>query len=157
MADHRRVAICGIVLLRWRPSPRASTIDVVGVTSRQAVVIGCAQAVALWPGTSRSLVTLIAALAVGLSLSVAIEFSFLLGLAPLTAATVWDLVQHGPELANAYGVATPLLGASVAFLTAVIAVRWMTTYLQGHPLDVFGYYRLLIAVITVALVVSGVI
>lgn len=148
-------AVGGIVLLVWQPPDRRSTIDIVAVTARQALIIGVAQVAALWPGTSRSLVTLIAALAVGLTLSAAVEFSFLLGLATLTAATTWDLARNGPGLIDAYGWTTPLLGAVVAFVTAVASIRWMTNYLRRHPLRAFGAYRLAIAATTATLVLTG--
>ena len=60
---------------------------------RAAVVIGVAQVLALWPGTSRSLVTILAALALGFSMPAALEFSFLLGLATLTAATAFEALE----------------------------------------------------------------
>ena len=148
-------ALGGVVLLIWQPSDRGGTVDIVDVTTLQALIIGVAQAAALWPGTSRSLVTLIAGLVVGLSLTAAVEFSFLLGLATLTAATAWDLARNGAGLLDMYGWATPLLGAIVAFLTAVASIRWMTSYLQEHPLRAFGWYRLCIAASTAALVLAG--
>lgn len=143
------------MLLVWRPSDRAGTTDIAAVTTRQALVIGLAQAGALWPETSRSLVTLIAGLAIGLTLAAAVEFSFLLGVATLTAATTWDLCRNAPGVLDAYGVATPLLGTAVAFVTAVASIRWMTSYLQRHRLQVFGSYRLAIAAVTAALLLTG--
>ena len=68
----------GVFLVVWRPRP--GTIQLTQLTARHAVVIGLAQILALWPGTSRSLVTIVAALAVGATMAAAVEFSFLLGL-----------------------------------------------------------------------------
>jgi undecaprenyl-diphosphatase len=127
------------------------------MTVRHAAIIGCAQILALWPGTSRSLVTMIAALALGLSMSAAVEFSFLLGLATLSAATVLDLAKDGGTLLDLYGWQTPLLGTLVAFVTALIAVRWFVAYLRTRPLTIFGWYRIAIAAITVSLLAAGVI
>ncbi len=125
------------------------------LTNHDALVIGAAQVLALWPGTSRSLVTILAALVIGLSLSAAVEFSFLLGLITLGAATVYDSAKHGKEMIDTYGVANPLLGFVVAFVAAVIAVRWMVTYLQRHDLSVFAWWRILAAVIVVILLAAG--
>jgi len=125
------------------------------ITLRHAAIIGVCQVLALWPGTSRSLVTIIAALAVGLSMMAAVEFSFLLGLLTLTAATVYDGAKNGGELVDTFGIATPLLGLLVAFVSAVVAVRWMVTYLERKDLRIFAIYRVAAAVATIALLVAG--
>lgn len=143
----------GAFLLWWRP--RYGTTAIEKLTIRHAAIIGCAQILALLPGTSRSLVTIVAALALGLSMSAAVEFSFLLGLATLTAATALDLAKDGNTLLNDYGWRTPLLGALIAFLTAMAAVRWLVTYLRTEPLTIFGWYRLLAAAVTVGLILGG--
>lgn len=125
------------------------------ITIRQALIIGVVQCVAMWPGTSRSLVTILAALFVGLSLGAAVEFSFLLGLVTLSAATFYDLAKHGGELLDTFGWVNPLIGLVVAFLSAVVAIRWMVTYLQRHDLRIFAWYRLAIAALTIVLVAAG--
>jgi undecaprenyl-diphosphatase len=127
------------------------------ITMRQAVIIGAAQCLALWPGTSRSLVTILAALLVGMTLSAAVEFSFLLGLLTVTAATGYGLLSHGGEVLDAYGWVNPMIGVAVAFVSAVIAVRWMVTYLQRHSLAIFGWYRLAAAALTLGLLATSVI
>jgi undecaprenyl-diphosphatase len=147
--------IGGVFLVVWKPRP--GTIGLPSFTVRHAVIIGFAQILALWPGTSRSLVTIVAAVAIGASMAAAVEFSFLLGLATLSAATFYDLARDGQEILDAYGWRTPLLGGIVAFITAVIAVRWFVAFLRTRPLAVFGWYRIGIAVTTVALIGLGVI
>ena len=126
------------------------------LTPRAALVIGAAQVIALWPGTSRSLVTIVAALFVGLSMGAALEFSFLLGLATLTAATLYELVRHGGDLFDTFGVVNPLIGFVVAFVSALLAVRWLVGYLDRHGLELFGWYRIGVAVLALGLVVGGV-
>ena len=90
-------------------TPNGRGLD--ALTSRDAVVIGLAQVLALWPGTSRSLVTIVAALLLGASMSAAIEFSFLLGFVTLTAATGFETLTSGKLMVDTFGVAVPLLGA----------------------------------------------
>ena len=143
----------GLFLLVWRP--RYGQTDLESFTIRFAVIIGCAEVLALWPGVSRSLVTIAAAVAVGASMPAAVEFSFLLGLATLSAATGLDLAKDGPTLVRDYGLRAPLAGALVAFVTAMFAVRWLVTFLRDHPLSVFGWYRLAMAALTVLLIVTG--
>jgi undecaprenyl-diphosphatase len=143
----------GLFLVWWNPRP--GRIDLTSFTVRHAAVIGAAQILALWPGMSRSLVTIAAALAIGASMSAAVEFSFLLGLATLSAATLYDLAKDGQTLLDEYGWRTPLLGGIVAFITAVIAVRWLVAFLRTRPLSIFGWYRIGIAVTTAALIAFG--
>lgn len=144
----------GIVLLRWKPTVGSVVLHEMPI--RAAFIIGCAQSIALWPGVSRSLVTLIAALAVGLSMSGAIEFSFLLGLITLSSATALDLTKHGSELVDQFGILAPSVGLVCAFITAVIAVKWMVGYLESHSLRVFGWYRLAIGTLCVVLLATNV-
>ncbi len=153
-------AVGGVVILllapRLQARSRAHGTPLESLTVRAAIVIGGAQALALWPGTSRSLVTILAALAVGLTLPAAVEFSFLLGLLTLGAATAYDGLKHGKEMIDTYGVLHPLIGFVVAFVAALLAVRWLVTYLSRHGLEVFGWYRLGVAALALVLLATGV-
>jgi undecaprenyl-diphosphatase len=122
---------------------------------RDALIIGVAQVAAMWPGTSRSMVTIVAALLLGLSMAAAIEFSFLLGVLTLGAATAYSVVKDGSLMIDTFGLLTPLIGLVVAFIAAVISVRWMVTYLQRHSLAVFGWYRIVIAAIALVLILTN--
>jgi undecaprenyl-diphosphatase len=146
-------AVGGIFLLVWRPP--TGQISLGQLTYRHAAIVGAAQILALWPGTSRSLVTIAAALAIGLATSTAVEFSFLLGLMTLSAATSLDLVKHGKEVTDQFGVATPALGAVVACITAALAVTWFVNYLKSRPMTIFGWYRLAAAAVTILLVATN--
>jgi undecaprenyl-diphosphatase len=123
--------------------------------AKQALIIGAAQVVAMWPGTSRSLVTILAALAVGATLAAAVEFSFLLGLATLGGATLYEAAKNGSTMADAYGVVDPLIGLLFAFASAALAIKWMVNWLQTRSLAIFGWERLAAAAITVALLLAG--
>jgi undecaprenyl-diphosphatase len=153
--------IVGGVLLvayasRLEPPPEVGApLERLGV--RQALLIGIAQAVALWPGVSRSLVTIVAALLVGLSLPAAVEFSFLLGFATLSAASAYEIVTTGSEVVDAFGWVNPIVGIVAAFVAAAIAIKWMVGYLQSHNLAIFGWYRIAVGIATVALIATGVI
>ena len=117
-------------------------IDVTAMTVRQAGIIGVAQAIAVFPGVSRSLITIIAAVFVGLSLAAAVEFSFILGLATLAAATAYEALDNGSNLIDTFGIASPLVGLVVAFVSAVAAIRWMVGWLERRGFGVFGWYRI---------------
>ena len=151
----------GLVILevarRRRDLDPLSGADLAVLSWRPALVIGVAQILALWPGVSRSLVTIVAGTAVGLSVPAAVEFSFLLGFVILSGATGYELAASGAEMASAYGVVTPLVGLVVAFLSAFAAMRWMVSYLQRNGLGIFGWYRIGIAGVVTALLLTGVI
>lgn len=153
----------GVVLLvLWpkisdRVSSKGAGAALESLTLRQAAIIGGAQVLALWPGTSRSLVTIMAALALGLNVVAAVEFSFLLGLLTLTAATAYEGLTHGSEVVDRFGTGTPLVGIVVAGIAAFISVRWMLSWLQHRGLEVFGYYRIAVGVVVAALLVTSVI
>jgi undecaprenyl-diphosphatase len=144
----------GVVLLVWKQ--KHGTTALTNLSLRNALIIGLAQGLALWPGVSRSLVTLIAALALGLSMSAALEFSFLLGLLTLSAATFFDLSKHGSELVDQFGLLAPSVGFVCAFITALVAVKWMVAYLADHSLRMFGWYRLGAGAVTGILLLTNV-
>lgn len=125
------------------------------ITLRQAAVVGLAQCVALWPGTSRSLATILGALLVGVGMTAAVEFSFILGFLTLTAATGYKLVTDGGGLVEQFGVLDPLIGLVSAFVFAVLAIKWMIRYLEHNSLAIFGWYRLVVAALATALVLGG--
>lgn len=131
--------------------------DVAALPVRTALGIGAAQVLALWPGTSRSLITILAAVALGVSLTAAVEFSFLLGFVTLSAATGYELLTNGSTLLDTFGVLSPLVGIAVAFVTAWASVTWMVSYLQGRSLAIFGWYRLAAAAFAIVLLATGVI
>jgi undecaprenyl-diphosphatase len=126
-----------------------------GLRWRAALLIGCAQVAALWPGVSRSLATIAAGLFIGLSLPAAVEFSFLLGLLTLGAATLYEGLKLGPEIVGIFGWASPVVGLVVAAVAAFVAVKWMVEYLRTRSLALFGWYRIAMALLAGLLVVTG--
>jgi undecaprenyl-diphosphatase len=129
--------------------------DLVQLTWKASLAIGLMQCLAMWPGTSRSLVTIVGGVVVGLSLSAAVEFSFLLGVVTLLAATGYKAIDAGPVMYEAYGLAPMLLGTLAAWISAVIAVKWMVTYLRSNGMELFGYYRIGIAGLVAACLLTG--
>lgn len=150
------VAILVVVSRRKRRAPREG-LPLSSLGWRQASVIGLVQVVALWPGTSRSLVTILAASALGLSVPAAVEFSFLLGFVVLSGATMYETWTSGAQMVEAYGIGTPLIGLVVAFVAAFLAMRWMVAYLEQRGLAIFGWYRIGIAAVVGSLLVGGVV
>lgn len=128
---------------------------IVELSWRMALVIGFAQCIAMWPGVSRSLVTIVGGVLVGLSLPAAVEFSFLLGLVTLTAATGYDALNHGQAMLQTFNLSTLLVGVVFAFIFAVLSMKWMVGYLTRHGLAIFGYYRIVLALATGTLLTGG--
>jgi undecaprenyl-diphosphatase len=129
-----------LALSRWVQA-RRDGLPLTALTWRAAVLIGLFQCLAMWPGTSRSLVTILGGLAVGLSLSAAVEFGFLLGVLTLGAATTYTAVKQGDGMIAAYGWPVLLAGFVAAWVSAAIAVKWMVTYLNRRGLVVFAWWR----------------
>lgn len=122
---------------------------------RGALGIGFMQCVAMCPGVSRSLMTLLGGLFVGLGVSAAVEFSFLLGLITLGAATCYDALKHGADMVESIGWAPLIAGTFTAWLSAILAVKWMVGYLNRHSLAIFGWYRLAAALAMGILIYNG--
>jgi undecaprenyl-diphosphatase len=151
------VAILGVsIYRRKRKADNALRLELTGLTVPLAVIIGVSQCLAMWPGTSRSLVTIVGGILVGLSMTAAVEFSFLLGVLTLSAATAKDALEHGRAMLEAYGWLPLAIGFVAAWASAVLAVRWMVAYLNKHGLEIFGYYRIALAIVVALLVVRGV-
>lgn len=125
------------------------------ITWTIAIAIGVAQLAAVaFPGTSRSGATILVALILGLGRPIAIEFSFLLGVPTLCAAgakTLYDAWKAGMEIDWA-----ALAIASVASaVSSILAVRWLLGYVQSHTFTSFGWYRIALSVVLLALFFAG--
>ncbi len=165
------VAILGVGWWRRRHPVPGGGLELIEITWKMAVIIGLMQCVAMWPGTSRSLMTIVGGVMVGLTLRAAVEFSFLLGLVTLTAATmtkaVWP-VSHGGDaydclfggfhlMWDQFGQVNMLIGVVAATISAAIAVKWMVGYLQRHGMSVFGWYRIGIGAVVAGMLMAGMI
>ena len=121
---------------------------------KEALLIGCLQCLALWPGTSRSLATMIGGMVVGLSRSEAAYFSFLLGFITLIAASSYKLFSTGKVILDAFDIGPFLLGFAVTTVTAFISIKWLIGYLSRHNLKGFAYYRLILAALIFAVMLN---
>jgi undecaprenyl-diphosphatase len=148
-----------ILAVSWRNQGKErnaqSGLTLAELTWRMALIIGFAQCIAMWPGVSRSLVTIVGGLVVGLSLSAAVEFSFLLGLVTLSAATAYDTLKHGQVMLQTFDALSLAVGVLFAFFAAILSVKWMVGYLNSHGLAIFGYYRVGLALVAGSMLMAG--
>lgn len=116
------------------------------ISWKQALGIGCFQCIAMCPGVSRSLATIMGGKFMKLSLNASVEFSFLLGLITLSAATAKDSLDNGAAMLREIGPFPILVGILASWISAAFAVKWMVGYLQKHSLAIFGWYRIAAAI-----------
>ena len=116
---------------------------------RDALFVGVVQCLAFWPGFSRSLATILGCRFAGVRMTAAVEFSFLLGLITLTAATAYEGLKNGEEMIANYGMTMPLVSLITAFIAAVVSVRFMVNSLGRFGLAPFGYYRIGLALVCI--------
>ncbi len=154
--------VAGAFLIFWAERYRraraaaAPTSDAgIELTARQAIKIGLLQCVAMWPGTSRSMMTIIGGYLSGLDPRRSAEFSFLLGLVTLSAASVYKGYKSGTAMIDVFGWPDIILGCVVAAVTAALAVKFLVGWLSRHGMGLFAWYRLGLAAILIVLVAFG--
>jgi undecaprenyl-diphosphatase len=125
------------------------------LTPAAALRIGLLQCLALWPGMSRSMTTIVGGYFAGLDPRRSAEFSFLLGFVTLSAASVYKALRSGTAMIQVFGWSSVVIGAVVAAVTAAICVRFLIHWLTRHGLGIFAWYRLALAgVLTLLLQLS---
>ncbi len=154
--------VVGAFVILWaerRQRLRPETVridDVDAMRWTDALKIGCAQALALVPGTSRSGATIIGGMLFGLSRKAATEFSFFLAIPTLFAACVYEAVKSRHLLAAAdlpaFGV-----GFAAAFVSAFLCVRWLLRYVSHHDFTPFAWYRIAFGAVILATAWTGVV
>ena len=135
----------GLVILiaeRYLPKHAAEPDEVLRMSWKQALVVGFCQCLALIPGTSRSLATILGGRWAGLSAAAATEFSFLVGLAILSAASLYKLYSLGPAVSQVYPLGSAGLGLLIAAVAAFLSVKWMVGFIMRRGLVPFAWYRL---------------
>ncbi len=157
----------GVELWRRSRKPMRGGIDgkrVEDMTAGDALAVGLLQIFSLWPGTSRSMMTITAGYFRGLKPTAAAEFSFLLGMPTLLAATLYTLYKDysdkepGHEtMFKILGAKPVLVGIAVAAVSAFLAVRWLVGFLNRHGLTAFGWYRIFAGAVLLALALAGVV
>lgn len=139
------LAVGGVAILlveQYAAQRRTGTLDT--LTLGQAVGIGLFQVLALWPGTSRAAATIVGGMLLGLDRKSAAEFSFLIAVPVMFAATGYELIQVRNQL-GVQGSLQLVVGFVVSFIVALMAVKGFVHFLQRGKLTPFAWYRILIA------------
>jgi len=132
-----------------KPIERLEEVD-----AKRGFLIGVAQCVSLWPGASRAMCTIVGGQLCGLSTATAAEFSFLLALPVLGAATALDLYKGGKALvATGSAKAALATGFVVSFVVAWLVIGLFLRFLRRRGLEVFGWYRILLGGVVLAVLV----
>lgn len=150
----------GVVLLFIDRFFKNSTIHAEPqISNTKAFIIGCFQVLSIvFPGLSRSAATIIGGMSQKLDRNIAAEFSFFLAVPTMFAASVkslYDVHKHNPEVFATDNMTTLLIGSVVAFIVALLAIKFFIGYLQKHGFKLFGYYRIALGIVVLALIYAG--
>lgn len=140
--------IGGIAIIIFEYLHREETSAVVSmehISLQQAVAIGLFQSIAVIPGVSRSAATIIGGLLMGLKRKTIVDFSFLLAVPTMLAATALDLAKSAPEFTSSeFGLLA--IGFLVSFIVAIISIKWLLGFIKHHSFIGFGIYRIIAAI-----------
>jgi undecaprenyl-diphosphatase len=146
----------GIVLLfvdNWFRNPKVDTEE--KITYKQSFYIGLFQVLAVvLPGLSRSAATIIGGMQQKLTRKAAAEFSFFLAVPTLAGAfakSLWDAYKDTPEILTSHNISILALGNFIGFVVAIIAIKAFITFLTKHGFRLFGYYRIVVGLVIIAL------
>lgn len=134
----------GIVLIlfeKWHAARPPQAAAPSGLSYGKAFLIGCAQSLAIVPGVSRAGATILGGLALGVSRKEIVEFSFLLAIPTMLAATGYDLLKTGAAF-TADDWELLAIGFAVSFVAAYAGVRWLIRFIETHSFTGFGWYRI---------------
>ena len=129
------------------------------ITYKKAFFIGMYQVLAvLFPGLSRSAATIIGGMQQKLTRSLAADFSFFLAVPTMAAATLkslYDIWKNEPALLNTQGINFLLLGSSIAFVVALLAIKFFIRFLQQNGFRIFGWYRIVLGAVLILLILTN--
>jgi undecaprenyl-diphosphatase len=120
-------------------------VDFSEITYRKAALIGLFQSVAMIPGVSRSAATIVGGSMIGISKRTIVEFSFMLAVPTMAAATLLDLLKNYQNLSTNFGALA--IGFVVSFITAIIAIKSFLAFVKKKAFSAFGVYRIVLAIV----------
>ncbi len=146
-----------IVVERRNKGKRAKIRKLSDISFQTAFIIGLFQLIAaIFPGTSRSGATIVGALLIGVSRSVAAEFTFFLAIPVMFGASLLKIVKFGFTF-TALEAGVLIIGMLVAFVVSVFVIKFLMDYIKKHDFQIFGWYRIVLGIIVILLGAAGVI
>ncbi|MBQ8600753.1 MAG: undecaprenyl-diphosphate phosphatase [Clostridia bacterium] len=140
----------GIVFILIENRKREPKInDIMDISYKTAILIGCFQVLSMIPGTSRSGATIIGALLLGVSRTAAAEFTFFLALPTMLGASALKIVKYDGGFTSPE-IITMVVGLVVAFVVSLLSIRFLMDYVKKHDFKVFGWYRIVLGIIVLA-------
>ena len=137
-----------------KKEPRVEEME--EITYKDALIIGLFQLIAaIFPGTSRSGATIIGALIIGISRSIAAEFTFYLAVPVMVGASLLKILKFGAIAGNELAIL--IVGMLVAFVISLLIIKFIMKYIKKHDFKVFGYYRILIGIVIFILIATHII
>ena len=149
-------SIVGAIFILWAEKRKhmVSVQSADDLSWKDALKVGCAQALALIPGTSRSGATIIGGLFFGLSRKAATEFTFFLAMPTLIAATLYELYKER-ALLSIDDLGMWSVGFIASFISAFLCVRWLLRYISSHDFTVFAWYRIAFGLVVLLTYYTG--
>lgn len=141
-----------LVIERIKPQPVREDVD--AIDWKTAVKIGFCQALAMVPGVSRSGATIMGALMLGVGRKAAAEFSFMLAIPTMMAATVYSLYKNRDALSDVSNVGLVALGFVTAFAVALLVVKWAVAFITRHGFVPFAWYRIGVGMLMLVLLLA---
>jgi len=132
--------------------------EAVQLDERKAFKIGLFQCISVIPGVSRSMATIVGGMSQKLTRRKAAEFSFFLAVPTMAGATLLDLVdlfKDNAEWATTHNIIVLIVGCVVAFIVALLAMKWFVNFLTKYGFKAFGWYRIIVGVIILVMLLSG--
>ncbi len=148
--------IGGILIIafeRWYREGENATGDIRAMSYKNALIVGLFQSIAMIPGVSRSAATILGGLLLGLKRKTIVEFTFLLAVPTMLAATGYDLIQSGSQF-SLDQVQYLLIGFITAFVVALLSIQFLLRFIKTHTFIPFGIYRMVLVIFWVLLLKS---
>ena len=139
-----------IALERWYREGENATGEIRAMSYKNALIVGLFQSVAMIPGVSRSAATILGGLLLGLKRKTIVEFTFLLAVPTMLAATGYDLIKSGSQF-SLDQVQYLLIGFVTAFVVALLSIKFLLRFIKTHTFIPFGIYRIVLVIVWVLL------